>query len=170
MATAFVASKGGYIRPYRNVRLRTYPEAASQTFRIGDPLIKQTTADKGNQVKISAADPTTGTVVGFAAAAASGTEGTSIPVWMLDEQSEFVVHIQDAATLDNDDIGVDYGIVADGTNQIWRVDNTETTSKVFSPVDFGPKPDGSAGKCAHGDTNGTYVVRSARGGQAILKS
>lgn len=170
MATAFVASKGGYIRPFRNVRLRYFPEAASQTFKIGDPLIKQTTADKGNQVKISGTDPTTGTVVGFAAAVASTVEGTSVPVWMLDEQSEFLVHIQNAATLDNDDIGVDYGIVADATNLIWRVDNTETTSIVLCPVDFGPKPDGSAGKCAHGDTNGTYVCRSARAGQAVLKS
>jgi hypothetical protein len=72
MATAFVVGKGNFIRPYRNVRVRPFPEAASQTFRVGDPLILQTTADKGQQVKISAADPTTGTVVGFAAAAATG--------------------------------------------------------------------------------------------------
>ena len=89
---------------------------------------------------------------------------------MLDEQSEFVAQIQDAATLDVNNIGVDYGIVADATNAIWRVDNTETTSKVFCVIALGPKPDGSGGMCAHGDTNGTYIVRTARGGQAVLKS
>lgn len=167
---SFVVGTGNYIRPYRNCRIRPFKEAASQTFKVGDPVILQTTAAKGDEVKISAADPTTGTVAGIAMAAASGTEGTIIPVAMLDEQGEFVAHIQDAATLDVNNIGVDYGIVADSTNAIWRLDNTETTSKVFCVVALGPKPDGSGGMCAHGDTNGTYIVKSARGGQAVLKA
>jgi len=170
MANTFTVGKGNYIRPFRNCRLRTYKEAASQTFKVGDVLILQTTATKGDEVKIAAADPTTGTVIGMAAAAASGTEGTLIPVWMLDEQSEFVAHIQDAATLDVNNIGVDYGVVADATNQIWRLDNTETTAKVFCVIALGPRPDGVGGNCGHGDTNGTYIVRTARGGQAVLKS
>src|SRR4051812_46942702 len=110
MATAFTVGKGNYIRPYRNVRVRPFMEAASQTFKVGDPLILQTTADKGHQVKISGSDPTTGTVVGFAGQPASGVENTEIAVWMLDEQGEFVAHIQDAATLDFDDVGDEFGI------------------------------------------------------------
>jgi hypothetical protein len=89
---------------------------------------------------------------------------------MLDEQGEFAVHIQDAATLDNDDIGDDFGIVADATNLIWRVDNTETTSKVFCVVAFGPKPDGSGGTARTATPTACYIARSARGGQAVLKA
>lgn len=169
MAT-FTIGKGNTIRPYRNVRIRPFPEAASQTFIAGDPLILQTTADKGHQVKISGADPSAGTVVGFALAPASGVENTSIPVAMLDEQGEFMVVVQDTGTIDNDDIGDEYGIVADATNLIWRLDLTETTAKVFRIVAFAPKPDGSGGMCAHGDVNGTWIVRAAYAVQAVLKS
>ena len=168
MAT-FSVGKGNYIRPYRNVRLRTFPEAASQTFKVGDPLILQTTADKGHQVKISAADPTAGTVVGIAMNAASGVENTPVVVAMLDEQAEFAVLVQDTGALDNDDIGDEYGIVADGTNQIWRLDLTETTAKVFRIVDFAPTPDGSGRMCVHGDVNGAWIVTAAAGVQGVLR-
>lgn len=166
MAT-FSVYKGNYIRPFRNVRTRTLPEAASQTFIVGDPLILQTTADKGNQVKISGADPS-GTVVGFAAQAASGVENTPVPVWMLDEQGEFMVHVQDTGAMDNDDIGVEYGIVADATNLIWRLDRTETTAKVFHVVDFAPNP-ATGVKFAHGDVNGAFVATAATNQQGLLK-
>lgn len=167
MAT-FSAGKGLYIRPYRNVRIRPFPEAASQTFRVGDPLILQTSADKGNQVKISGADPS-GTVVGIAMAGASGVENTEIPVAMLDDQGEFVMIVDAAQALDNDDIGVEYGIIADATNQIWRLDRTEVTAKVFRVVGFGPKPDGSGGMCVHGDVNGAFVCTAAVNQQGVLK-
>lgn len=169
MATAFTVGKGNFIRPYRNVKIRPFKEAASQTFIVGNLLILQTSSDKGNQVKVAGADPTTGLAVGIAMAAASGTENTEIPVAVFDGASEFVVHIQDAATLDADDIGDEFGFVADATNLIHRLDNTETTSKVFRVLDFGPKPDGSGGMCGHGDTNGTYIVKSAASGQAVYR-
>jgi hypothetical protein len=156
MAT-FTVGTGDFIRPYRNVRLQNFAEGPSQTFKVGDPLILNTTSDKGNQVKIAGADPTTGTVVGFAAEAASGTEGTSIGVWVLDGRGEFIARIQDAATLDVDSIGVEYGIVADSTNSIYRLDTTETTSKVFRVLGLAPGH-------AHGDTNGAFIVMGARGG------
>lgn len=168
MAT-YVIGKGNYIRPYRNCRIRPFPEAASQTFKIGDPLILQTTADKGHQVKISAADPTAGTVVGFAMADASGTENTAIPVAMLDEQAEFVAVVQDTGAIDNDDIGDEYGIVADATNVIWRLDLTESTAKVFRIVGFAPKPDGSGGVCVAADVNGAWIVTAAAGVQGVLR-
>lgn len=169
MAT-YTIGKGNYIRPTRSTRIRPMPEAGStQTFKVGDPLIKDTTSDKGHEVKISGADPSAGTVVGIAMSAASGTEGTEIPVAVLDEQAEFVIVVDNGQALDNDDIGTEYGIVADSTNQIWRLDRTETTAKVFRVVAFGPKPDGSSGNCAHGDVNGAFIVTAAAGVQGLLR-
>lgn len=167
MAT-FSIYKGHYIRPHRNCRLRPLPEGPSQTFRVGDPLILNTTADKGHQVVIAGADPSA-TVVGVAMTAASGTENTEIVVAMLDEQSEFCAVIGDTQTLDNDDIGDELGIVADSTNQIWRVDRTETTTPVFRVVAFGPKPDGSGGNCVHGDVNAAVIVRAAAAKQGLMR-
>src|SRR5205823_3164499 len=76
MATTFTLSGGDIPRPYRKCRIEYFREAASQTYVKGDVLILQTTADKGDQVKISGADPSSGTVVGIAAEDASGTENT----------------------------------------------------------------------------------------------
>lgn len=168
MAT-YTIGKGNYARPTRNNKIRPFPEAASQTFKVGDPLILQTTADKGHQVKISGADPSAGTVVGIAMAAASGTENTEIPVAMLDEQGEFVLVVGDGQTQDFDDIGDEFGIVSDSTNQIWRLDRTETSAVVFRVVAFGPKPDGSGGNCTHGDVNGAYVCTAAVNVQGVLR-
>lgn len=167
MAT-FSIGKGHYIRPHRNVRLRTLPEGPSQTFRVGDPLILNTTTDKGHQVIIAGADPN-GTVVGIAMQPASGIEHTKVVVAMLDEQAEFLAVIGDAQVLDNDDIGDNFGIVADGTNQIWRLDRTETSTPVFRVVQFGPAPDGSGGECVHGDVNATVIVRAAPALQGLLR-
>lgn len=170
MAITYVVGKGSYIRPVRNSRIRTFPEAASQTFRVGDVLIMQTSADKGQQVKISGTDPSAGTVVGIAMTAATGTENSAITVAPLDEQAEFQIHVGDTQTLDNDDLsGVEYGIVADATNQIWRLDNTESTAKVFRVVAFASNPQTGVA-FAHGDVNGAYIVRSAYAVQAVFKS
>jgi len=153
---------GNYIRPYRRVRIRHFPEGASQSFKVGDPLILDTTSDKGHQVVLAGNDPTTGDVVGFAAEEATGVEGTLIAVWVLDGQGEFIAHVANSQALDNDDIGAEYGIVADGTNGIYRLDRTETTSKVFRVLEIAPGH-------AHGDVNGAYIVKSAAGGQAVYR-
>lgn len=166
MAT-YVVGKGSYIRPLRSPRIRTLPEAASQTFIVGDPLILATASDKGNQCKISGADPS-GTVIGFAMRAATGVENTEIQVAMLDEQAEFYVHVGDTQTLDADDIGVEYGIVADATNLIWRLDRTETSAKVFRVVDFAVNPQTGV-KFAHGDVNGAFICTAAVNQQGLLK-
>jgi len=148
MATISVGS-GNYLRPYRNVRVQHFPEAASQSFKRGEILIRETVADKGHEVKISGADPTAG-LLGVAAADASGTEGTKIPVWLFTPEAEFIIHYGSGQALDNDDVGVAYGVVKDGTNVIWRLDNTETTAKVFEVVQL---------LDAHADVNGRAVVR-----------
>lgn len=167
MAT-YTVGAGDYIRPHRNARIRPMPEAVSQTFLVGDPLIKNTTANKGNECKISGGDPGAGTVVGVAMQAASGTTGTEVPIAVLDEQAEFVIRVADTQALDNDDIGVEYGIVADSTNDIWRLDTDETTAKVFRVVDFAPNP-ATGAKFVHGDVNGAYLVTAAAGVQGLLR-
>lgn len=125
---AFTLSTGDIPRPYRKNRIDYFREAPSQTFAIGDVLILNTTADKGDQVKISGADPASGTVVGIAAEAASGTENTLIGVYVLDPASEFLIVALNA--LDFDDVGDEFGIVSDATVK-WKLDQTETTAKVL---------------------------------------
>lgn len=157
MATISVGS-GNYLRPYRNVRIQHFPEGPSQSFKRGELLILNTTADKGHQVVISAADPTVG-VVGVAAMDATGTENSLVTVWLFTPASEWVVHAGSGQTLDNDDLSVGYGIVKDITNVIWRLDRTETTAKVFVVVKL---------LDAHGDVNGRYIVRPHSGGKPVF--
>jgi hypothetical protein len=143
MATIAVSG----IKPYRCVtRIKTFPEAASQSFIEGAVLITSSTSDKGNEVKEASADPVT-KIVGIAGIAASGTEGTDIPVYAAVGENEFIANIESGATLDNDMVGVNYGLVK---STYWRVDTSDTTNvnvKVVALVD------------AHGDTNGRVVFR-----------
>lgn len=154
---AFTLSSGDIPRPYRRNRIAYFREAPSQTFVKGDVLILNTTADKGDQVKVSGADPSSGTVVGIAAEDASGTENTSIGVYVLDQHAEFVVVALNA--LDFDEIGDEYGIVSDSTVK-WKLDQTESTAKVFRILAMAPG-------YTHGDTGGKYIVKSAVGVQAV---
>lgn len=153
MATIGVGA-GSYIRPHRRARTRTFRVDASQTIVVGDPVVLSTDSDEGNRIKKSGADPTTDRgFVGFAAAAiTTGASPTypadSIPVWLATGDAEFIGHVQDAETLDNDDIGVEFGIVADATNGIWRVDTSETSAKVVRILELADE---------HGDTNGRVV-------------
>ena len=154
MATLGVSS-GNYIRPYRNGRLRQFPVAVSQTILVGDPIILSVTADQGNRVALAAADPATDRgFVGFAAEATTTTATHNplldkILVYVADQTCEFLVHVQNAGVLDNDMIGVEYGIVADATNLIYRLDITEVTAKVFRVLELFD---------VHGDVNGRVVV------------
>lgn len=154
MATIGVG-QGSYIRPRGKARVVWFPVETSQTIKIGYPLQLSTDSDEGNRVKKSAADPTTDrSFVGFAAADITTTSTHNsvtdrIPVWVADVLTEFIVHCQDAETLDNDDISVEYGIVEDTTNLIYRLDTSETSAKVFRVLRLYD---------AHGDTNGRFVA------------
>jgi hypothetical protein len=154
---AFTLAAGDYPRPYRNPRIRYFREAPSQTFAIGDILILNTTADKGDQVKISGADPASGTVVGVAAEAATGTENTIIGVYVLDESAEFIIPALNA--LDYDDVGDEFGIASDSTVK-WKLDQGETSAKVFRVLAIAPG-------YTHADTGGKYIVKAAVGVQAV---
>lgn len=129
MATLTVTSKD-YIRPYRGpVRIRTFPEGASQTFLKGDPVKFGSDAGHENRVIVAGADPTL--IIGFAAQDASGTTDEPVSVWLAETGVEFVGRVQNAGALDQTQLAAaGYGLVADGTNDIWRVDLTETTTKV----------------------------------------
>lgn len=149
MATTYTMGPGNIIRPHRNVRVRHFREAASQSFVRGDILVLNTGSDKGDEVKLSGADPTTDrAIVGVAGADASGTEGTLIPVYLFTPESEFVINSN--GTLDVDDISVQYGIARDGTNKIWQLDLAETTAKIFTILSL---------LDSAGDVNGRYVVK-----------
>jgi hypothetical protein len=127
MATLTVSS-GDYMRPYRGpVRCKNAPEAVSQSFKLGYPLIPGTTSGKEDEVKIAGTDPTTG-ILGVAAGAASGTETTNITFWLAEPEVEFLARVQDTGSAVRTDVGKTYGIVLDATNLIWRVDLTETTN------------------------------------------
>lgn len=154
MATLALGSNS-YVYPRRNSRVKHFRVAASQTIVLGDALQLTTTADAGNQVKKSVADPTTDRgFVGFAAEAittgASVTADQKIPVWLADGLNEFRIYVADTQALDNDDIGVEYGIVEDTTNKIWRLDRTETTAKLMRVIEL---------LDAHGDVNGAVVAQ-----------
>lgn len=129
MATLTVTS-ADYIRPYRGTaRIRTFPEGASQTFKKGDPLKFGADAGHENRVIVCGADPTL--IIGFAAGDASGTTDEPVSVWLAEVGAEFIGRVQNTGALDQTQLAAaGYGIVADGTNDIWRVDLSETTTKV----------------------------------------
>jgi hypothetical protein len=152
MATINVAK----VQPRRHVQVRHFPEGASQTFVRGDLLTFSGTSDTGNRV-IKATSGTTKTyLVGFAAESASGTAGTMIAVWLADEMAEFTANICTVTcgddTIDLDDLGKAYGLIADTTNAAWRVNLAETTTNnafvaITEIID------------ASGDTNGRVAFK-----------
>jgi hypothetical protein len=146
---AIGVGKGSYIRPYRRVRIRAFPEDSSQTFIVGDPICLSADSDEGNYIKIAGTDPATDRAfVGFAAKAATGVKGTMIDVWLATGDAEFIGHIEGTTAIDNDMISTELGIVADGTNLIWRVDSTETSAKVVRILELAD---------THGDTAGRVI-------------
>lgn len=153
MATIGVGS-GNYIRPRKGAEIRHFRVDLSQTVRVGDPMVLSADADESNRIKVAGADPTTDRkIVGFAAEAIT-TDGTGaasdvIPVWLAKQDTQFIAHCEDAAAIDNDDISTEYGMVADSTNLIWRLDRSETSAKVFRVLEL---------LDAHGDVNGRLAV------------
>lgn len=154
MATISVSS-GSYVRPRYagKTRIKHYRVDLSQTVYKGSLMVLSTDSDEGNRIKVASADPTTDRkIVGFAAEAIT-TDGTGaatdvIPVWLADGNAEFVANVQDGETTDNDDISVEYGMVIDATNNIMRVDTSETSAKIVRVLEV---------LGTVGDTNGQVV-------------
>ena len=158
MATIGVGA-GSYMRPRYSCRTRSFPVDVSQTIIVGDLLVLSADSDEGNRVKKSGADPTTDRgVVGIAAEAITTTAThvaatDKVLVWLAEQGTEFVAHVCGAAfadeTLDNDDISVEFGLLEDTVNHVWRVDTSETTAKLVRVLEL---------LDTHGDTNGRVAV------------
>lgn len=151
MATTFAVSSGDYIRPYRNVRIQHFPEAASQTFKRGEPLIMDAAATE-NRVRIAGSAPTS-LIVGIAAADASGVTSTMIPVWLATLTAEFKGTGMAAQAMDWTDLSVGKALIKDATNVIWQVDNTNGADSVVPLEILAP--------ATQGDFLGYYSFRFA---------
>jgi hypothetical protein len=152
-----IVSAGNYIRPYYpGTRIHHYPAQAGQVFVPGAILVKVTAT---NEVMEGGADASP--IVGIAAEAAQVTlSGNKGAVWMADEENEFVAHVQDGATPLDQNIGLDYGIVKDATNNIWRVDLSDTTN-VLAHITQVLNP---------GEINGRVVFKVLNADRKILAS
>ena len=141
MATIGVGA-GSYMRPrYAKCRTRTMRVDASQTVLVGSLMVLSADSDEGNRVKVAGADPTTD--------GGSPTASETVVIWLAEQGTEFIAHVQASETLDNDDIGVEFGLVIDATNGIMRVDTSETTAKLVRVLEL---------LDAHGDTEGRVSV------------
>lgn len=123
MATTFVPSSGDFIRPYGRCKVKHFPEAASQAFKRGYPIIMDAASNE-NRVRVAADNPTAA-IVGIAAADASGTTGAMVPVWLAKPEYQFQVTTVAADAVDFTDRGSARALQAHATLAIWVVDTTD---------------------------------------------
>lgn len=133
MATIGVQAKNNNPAP----KVYNYPEHATHgSFAVGD-LVK---LDTNGKLQVAASDQA---LFGVAKKGYSGTEGTLIPVMVLDSNAEFVMQADTTTTIANE--GVDYGLNI-GTPGSMSVDvgDETTTSVVVQRLDErdGPKANG----------------------------
>lgn len=161
MATISLSS-GNYVRPryLGRTRIKHFLVADGQTIRKGDVLVLNSDANEGQEVVRAADDPTVA-VVGVAAEALTTSTPNvatdTIPVWLADDEAEFVIHVENNGsdgTLDNDQVGEDYGVVRDSTYNIWRLDLNETSSVSALVLELLDN---------HADVNGRVVVKFIEG-------
>lgn len=126
MATTFTPSAGNIMRPWGKSEIRHYPEAASQSFKAGYPVILGG-AGVENQVKVAADNPTAA-LVGVAAADASGTTGELVPVWLAKPENKFIVTTVASDAVDFTDIGACRALQAHASLDIWVVDTTDAAN------------------------------------------
>jgi hypothetical protein len=111
------------MRPWGRCKVQHFPEAASQTFKRGYPVILDASTTEC-RIKISADNPTAA-LVGVAAADASGTTGTMIPVWLAHPSLQFRVRTVASDAVDFTDIGSCRALQAHASLAIWVVDTTD---------------------------------------------
>lgn len=121
MATTFTPSAGNIIRPWGQCEVRHYPEDASQTFKMGYPVILGG-AGLENKVKVAGTDPVAA-IVGIAAADASGTTGALVPVYLAKPEMKFIGTTITAVAVDFTAIGSCVALEAHGSLAIWTVDH-----------------------------------------------
>jgi hypothetical protein len=153
----FTAGANDHFRPYRLSRHMFFLEAAGQSFKAGHVV----TLDAAGRIIKGVTDPAAATVVGVASEKASGVLGTKIGVYVADENIEFQGRVQDTGVLALTNVGKQYSIVLDGTNDIFRVDLSDTTNKnviVTELID------------AVGDVNGRVVFKWVNAARAVQAS
>ncbi len=120
MATTFGTSAGDVIRPWGKSEIRHYPEAASQTFKRGEPVILGA-AGVENRIRVASDDPV-GSIVGVAAEDASGVTGTKIGVYLAKPELKFLIKTLAAAAIDFTALGSCVAIEKHATLAIWVAD------------------------------------------------
>ncbi len=123
MATTFTPSAGNIIRPYGRCKVKHYPEAASQSFKRGYPIILDAASNE-NRIRVSADNPVAA-LVGIAAADASGVTGAMCPVWLAKPEYQFMVTTVASDAVDFTDIGSCRALQAHASLTIWVVDTTD---------------------------------------------
>jgi len=123
VATLTVTAKS-IARPIRFSRLAYFSEGAGQSFKVGALV-----GIAAGVVAAGVTDPAAATIVGLAAENATGVTGSQVGVWVADQNTEFVAHLQDAGALAAADVGALYGVVVDAAKgNILRVDKSDTTN------------------------------------------
>jgi hypothetical protein len=148
MATTFVPATGDILRPYGKCKVKHYPEAASQTFKRGYPVILDAASNE-NRIRVSGNDPTAA-LVGIAAADATGVTGAMCPVWLAKPEYQFVGRTIAADAVDFSDIGAARALEAHGTLAIWVVDTSDAGADSVV-VEHYINPDTQAYQTAEGD-------------------
>lgn len=124
MATTFTRSSGDCFRPYGRSEVRHYPEAASQSFKRGEPVILDASATQ-NRVKVAADNPTAA-IVGVAAGDASGVTGAMVPIYIAKPHLSFQIQTFNTDAIDYADIGAARAIQVHATlANVWVVDTSD---------------------------------------------
>ena len=139
MATTFTVSSGDHVRPWRNVRIRHFPVAVSQTIVRGD-AVKIAGAGVENRIKIGVVTETSG-YVGFAAESITTTsthvaKTDKIAVWLAEPEAEFIGRTVSDDAVDFTDIGVNVAMDIDATNAIWVVETDDVTADIVRVLGY----------------------------------
>lgn len=102
--------------------IRTFPEAASQTYKKGALLL----INADGKVEEVAADPTR--IDGVALADASGTTDADADMALVTPGTIFQANVSGSGTTVQADVGDQRGVVKDGDN--WHIDEAETADAV----------------------------------------
>lgn len=154
MATTFVPAAGDFLRPYGRCKVKHYPEAASQTFKRGYPIILDAASNE-NRIRVASNDPTAA-LVGIAAADASGTTGAMCPVWLAKPEYQFVGRTIAGTAVDFTSIGVAKALEAHASLAIWVVDTSDSGNDSVVVEHF-INPDTQAYQTAEGDSEANVV-------------
>ena len=125
---------------------RTYPEAASATFKRGELV----TLSSGLVAALSGTDPTAETILGIAMADASGVTNADAVIFVPTPDSLFVGNLGVSQVTAAPDRGALYGLVE--ASDLVHVDQSDTTNTRVVVVDLDRRD-------KVGDTNGRVIFK-----------